>query len=243
MIHTYTAHLVKKTNLSSDIYRFSFVLDTDEVLEFIPGQYLILFVPQLGKDYARRLFSIISTPSQKDSFELLVQILPKGLASQYLLSVEPHEDVVFQGPAGMFKFTTGQKKSLFLATGTGIAPFRSILLSHLSNHRFSVELLWGIKTYNDLYLLDELKELAKKHKHFSFKVCLSREQSLEQIPQDDRPFIAQGRITNELEKTGNLSYKSEYHYYLCGAREVIESLRQLLYSKGIEKDKVTFEKF
>lgn len=243
MIYTYTAHLTKKTKLASDIYRFGFTIDTDEVFNFTSGQYLILFVPQTDKDYARRLFSIITPVSQKHGFELIVQILPGGLASHYLLTVEPHEDVVFQGPAGLFKFTTAQKKALFLATGTGIAPFRSILLSHLPIHSSPIQLLWGLKTYQDLYFLDELKELERRYNHFTFKICLSREKGLEHIPESDRKFIAQGRITDELFSEYPLLKKDKTDFYLCGRREIVESLRQLLYSQGIDKKQVFFEKF
>jgi ferredoxin-NADP reductase len=74
---------------------------------------------------------------------------------------------------------------------------------------------------------------------------LSREQNLEMISEEDRKYFMLGRVTTGLEKLiENFKLKTEnFDYYLCGSREVIESLKQYLSEKAAPKEQVYFEKF
>ena len=102
MLSTYKTLLTKKQQLNSSTYLYHFDLIEPKEIIFIPGQYVILKVPS-EKGPVSRLYSIASPNTKKNSFELIIEIIPGGLASNYLFSLKENTEVVFQGPAGLFK--------------------------------------------------------------------------------------------------------------------------------------------
>lgn len=237
MIQTYKTTLASKLQLNSDIYLFTFTLKDPSTLEFVAGQYLILFVPEADGTHLRRLYSIASSPSEKNSFKLLIQLVPQGKGSEYLRSLNVGDEAMFQGPAGMFTIRNSEKNIIFLVTGTGIAPIKSILESspNMKSHLF-----WGLKTYKDIYYLEEFKKIAEENKNFDFRICLSRETDFSGIPEEMKKYFTLGRITQSFEEK---YLNSAYDFYICGGKEVVESLKEYLLGKGIVKESIFFEKF
>ena len=238
MIKNYQTILTNKKQLVNNIYFFKFKLIEPLEISFIPGQYLILKVQ--GKP---RLYSIASSSLEKNTLEFI--------------------------PAGQFKLRENDKQKIFLVTGTGIAPVRSMLKSTLDigglkldkevgnlmledqssnfqsqnpasnfQHQTSIFLFWGLKTYKDVYLFDELKE-------FNLKICLSRESNLNMILEPDRQYFDLGHVDQVMERQlANYRLQiTDYEFYLCGGRNVVESLRQNLLSKNIPQEYIYFEKF
>jgi NAD(P)H-flavin reductase len=226
--------LNEKKLLVNNIYSFSFSVTAPQELNFIAGQYLMLKVPK-DASYVSRLYSIASTPKSKNKFELIVEIVPNGLGSTYLDSIAIGQEVEFMGPGGVFFVKKPEKKKIFLVTGTGIAPVRSMLLNGMENY----ELFWGLKTYRDVYLLEDIKP-------FNPTICLSREENLDQVPEADKKYFALGHVDACFEKKfNNLSADqlNEMEFYLCGGRHVVESLRIGLLAKNVLRENILFEKF
>lgn len=236
MLQTYQTRLSAKTQLTHDVYRLHFDLIEPRELIFIPGQYMIMMVPQPNGEPVRRLYSITSPGGQTGNFELIIKIEPFGKASTYVLNMPVGENVTFQGPAGVFQLKDNAREKVFLATGCGLAPIRSIIVSCIKNQ--PSRLFWGVPAYKDVYLLDELKNFQLAHPHFQFTICLSREQNLEMIPESDRKYFALGHINVCFEALPTLEY------YLCGSRHVTDSLKEfLLKDKDIPPDQIISEKF
>lgn len=230
MLITYKTILSKKSQLNSNTYLYHFdLLDPKEII-FKPGQYIILKVPS-DKGPVSRLYSIASSNNFKNSFELIVGLIPGGLASNYLFSLKEKTEVIFQGPAGLFSLRDNNSKKTFLVTGTGIAPVRSMINSKFEFRNSNLFIFWGLKNYKDVYLFEELKK-------FNIKICLSREENLDMIPEDDRKYFQIGHVDSCLEKQ-----KLNTDFYLCGGRLVVESLKQFLLSKNIPRENIIFEKF
>lgn len=250
MIETFHTHVVSKTKLTEDVYLIKFALVQPPEITFNPGQYLVLFVPQIGETHARRLYSIASPSTEIHSFELLAKIIPGGLASEYFLRMTIGEEVLLQGPAGRFIYQGNNRNKVFLATGTGLAPMRSMLKTLLPMNatplhttpytlpELTYHLLWGMPYYKDVYFLDEFKHLAATYPNFTFTIALSRETGLENVPETDRTHFKIGRITNDLAVELNNT-----DYYLCGNRDVVESLRNHLMEQKVDNTCVIFEKF
>lgn len=236
MLNTYKTILSKKIRLTSDVYLYHFDLLEPKEIKFSAGQYLMIKIP-INKGMVSRLYSIASSSLEKNSFELIIQIISSGLASNHLSNLKVKDEVVFQGPAGMFRLKENDRPKIFLATGTGIAPVRSMLESYQLPVT-SYKLFWGLKKYKDIYLFNELKE-------FNPKICLSREQNLKMIPDKDRKYFEMGHINECLEKqlTINNQQLTIFDFYLCGRREVVELLRLFLIKKGIMRENIYFEKF
>jgi len=236
MLLTYKTILSHKSQLNSNTYLYYFDLIEPKEIIFKPGQYVILKVPS-DKGPVSRLYSIASSNNEKKSFELIIGLIPGGLASNYLYSLKEKTEVIFQGPAGLFGLKDNNNSKTFLVTGTGIAPVRSMLISNIKNQKLI--LFWGLKYYQDVYLLNELKQWSNETmKQFEFKICLSREENLNMIPETDRKYFQLGHIDKALE-----TQLDNNEFYLCGGRLIVESLKQFLLAKNIPLENIIFEKF
>lgn len=248
MIETYKTQLVLKRQLTHDVWHLRFSLLSPSSLSFIAGQYMILKI----EDRGQRNYSILSSTAKKDSFELLVQIIPQGLASTYIENLALGAQIIFQGPAGRFVLNQNNRKKVFLATGTGIAPIFSMLessISHEGVYSSPMHLFWGLKTKEDVYFTDKLELLKKAYPHFSYTICLSREEDVSGIL-----CAKKGRInTHVLDYVGikdaqahdsTTTYlANEHDYYICGGRNVVEAVRQFVIGLGVLRENVYFEKF
>lgn len=233
MLTNYNTILFEKKQLTDNVYLFKFKLISPLEIDFIPGQYLILKVN--GRP---RLYSIASANTVKNNIEFIIELIPNGLASSYFSNLKINEEVVFHGPAGQFTVRNNDKQKIFLVTGTGIAPVRSILLSNSNSKNH--EVYWGLKYFKDTYLFDELKQLG------SLTLCLSRENDLNMVKASDRQFFSLGHIDScFFNKHGNFSVEqmNNFEYYLCGSREIVDSLKQFLLSKNILQENIILEKF
>lgn len=249
MLINIITQLSSKFKLTDDIYLFRFILVEPLEFSFNPGQYLILSVSQPDGQVVKRLYSIASSNEDKNNFELLVQIVPNGTASTYLENLNIGDKVSFQGPAGVFGIKENNKDKIFLVTGTGMAPARSIIKSKISNEK--IYLFWGLPYFNEVSLLDELKQFCQ-NPNFKFKICVSRETNLNTIKEEDRIHFTLGRVTKGLAELYEMLRTTpsetaftfnDFDYYLCGGRDVVEGLKTYLYDLGVEKENVIFEKF
>lgn len=271
MLNTFNTIFKESKRLAEDVYLFRFKLTEPKKLSFSAGQYMIIEIPQPDKTVKKRFISIASPQQNGLEFEGVMKIIPGGVASTFLLGLKEGDHVNFQGPAGMFTFQNNNRQNIFIATGTGIGPIRSILKTEIKKLRNldinylldpllslrgeekgrlisqfpSFYLYWGLRTLNDVYFFDELKQLTISNKQFSFKVCLSQEKTLEKIKEEDKNNFFLGRVTKELEdQIANHQLQiTAFDFYLCGAKEVVDSLRQYLLTKGALPDQVHSERF
>jgi len=203
-------------------------------LVFLPGQYLIFKAPK-DMGFVLRLYSIASSAKVSDGFEILLEVIPSGAGSSFLNSMEINKEVEFTGPAGQFTIKDPLKKKIFLVTGTGIAPVRSMILSGTENY----ELYWGMKTFLDLYLLEEIKHYENK------TICLSKETGT-------LPFVLNGIdccfghvdwVFDRKNAKATKEQLAKNDYYICGNREMVQSTSLFLMNKGVPKENIIIERF
>lgn len=242
MIHSYQAKLLEKKHLAGPVYRFSFSPPQDQNWTFQAGQYMIFQIPQADGYPLRRLYSVASPPSQKNTLTFIIEMVEGGIGTTYINNMAIGDSLTMQGPAGLFTYKPSERPVIFLATGTGIAPMYSMLAEHLkTTMKQDTYLLWGLKKCSDIYLFEELTLLANTYPQFHMRTCLSRETDLSAIAPEHMAYTLLGRVTKGLEEL-TTSYLS-YDYYLCGSKHVVESLRTDLTEKGVPKEHVYFEKF
>lgn len=239
MIQKYQAIFRNKKRLAPDVYSLFFDLPNRETIIFTPGQYMILFCPQDGKESARRLFSIVNAVQDNTSIELVVKIIPQGIASEYFMKMQPGESVLLQGPAGLFVLKQTPHKKILIATGTGIAPMLSMLRSQNPDSSADILLLWGLRKKDDVYLLEELNRLKQKNPKFDFRICLSQEEI--EVIKGENHFL-RGRVLVPLQKLIE-NETSLVEYYVCGNRTMVEDVRMYLLGKGIQKEHIIVEKY
>lgn len=246
MLQTYKTKLVHKQKHDGNIYVFRFICEDPDAVVFKAGQYLILHVPQSDGITKRKYYSISSPATGDRTFELLVKILPQGIGSDYLSSLELGAPATFEGPAGVFTLKDDDvhkgRSKIFIATGTGLAPVRSILLTHLPSHpEEKFILFWGVQTKESAYYLDELAELKKKHSNFDYMLFLSREKEL--APEDAHFTLGRVNIGLErLKEVEKIPFNS-VDVYISGVREIVESLHKYTLELGADPGHIVVEKF
>lgn len=233
------AFLISKKMVSLDVWHFFFYVGGDG-FEFTPGQYIILSIPG-SPTPLKRLYSFAGTNKDKNIFELLIKLVPDGKASEYLRTLNVGASLDVSGPAGLFSEQKTEVKKIYMVTGTGFAPIRSILTSPLRKSS-PTSLFWGLKNISETYMFEELYGLKTSDPSFSFYYCLSQQDSFNTIPADLLHYYRAGHI-DAVWSSITPTIDPESEYYLCGSRTVIESLRLLLLSKGVLKEKLYFEKY
>jgi ferredoxin-NADP reductase len=234
------AILISKKIVAPDVFHLFFNIE-DGSLEFSPGQYIILSVPNGASTTVKRLYSFAGSNKDKDVFELLIKLVPGGVASEFMRNLSVGGAIDVSGPAGLFLEQKTPARKIYMATGTGFAPIRSFITSHPENTLNSV-LFWGLKDLSETYMFEELLLIKNSNPLFSFYYCLSQQDSFDGIPAKLLHYFRTGHI-DAVWATTLPSINAEDEYYLCGSRTVIESLRLLLLSKGVSKDKLFFEKY
>ena len=243
MLITYTAILKTKKEIAPRVFHLQFSYPTDVNWSYQSGQYMIFHLPSLENEHpVCRLYSIASAPSQKNSLDFIIEIVPGGIGSSYIENMNEGDSITMQGPAGIFTLKTSDRDIVMLATGTGIAPMYSMIqeISNSKNQNPNIYLFWGLKYGKDIYLKQELDKLADENPNFQYSICLSREEK-----NIDDARCLKGRVTKGLENltTDDLRPTTDFDYYLCGSPHVVESLRSDLEAKCVPKNQVYFEKF
>jgi len=214
-------------------FRFAVLQSTplvpcEEAFTYQPGHFLSLKFT----DTAWRAYSIASHPDET-LIEFVVKYVENGTASKKFWETKVGDEFEFKGPFGDLRLSTNTDTHLvFCATGTGIAPFRSMILEEVKHPSpRKMTLLYGGKTANDLSYLDEIKTWAP---NLNVKLGLSREESTK----TELPWEA-CRITKFLEE----GTWENTEFYICGSGSMVKSVNELLETKEIPKDKIFMERF
>lgn len=151
-----------------------------EQFDFKPGQFVTLDLPIHEKPNKRwRSYSIASWPDGTNVFELLIVLAQGGAGTNYLFNeVREGDELSLRGAQGVFTLPDTITEDIFLiCTGTGIAPFRS-MVQYLKLHSrpiHNIHLVFGCRKKEDLLYFDELKKLEEQLPGFHYHPTLSRE--------------------------------------------------------------------
>jgi NAD(P)H-flavin reductase len=191
----------------------------------MPGQFVSFEVPRPNSSLpATRPYSIASSPNQRDAIQLVLNRVSGGPGSEYLFGLQQGDCTSFRGPAGAFVLRDSPRDLLFVATGTGIAPIRSMLqaLAEAASSR-SITLFWGLRSERDLYYQDELSTLRERLPRFSFVTTLSQPSNVWRG--------AAGYVTPLVD--AHVTDVTNLEVFLCGNGGMIRDVRGMLRSKGL----------
>ncbi len=215
------------------------ILSPEEGISYKPGQYIQLEVPKykLSKEPEYRAFSMASLPVETHSVELYVGLVEKGVVSTYVHEyLKRGEELVMRGPFGDFYYRDSERDILMIATGTGLAPIMSILrYIRAEQIQRKATLFFGTRTEEDLYCVEELREMEKQLHQFTFIPTLSRE------AESSRWAGKRGRVTGLIDDL--IPEGDDYDAYICGNPDMVDSCISQLTKKGIPEDHVYFDKF
>lgn len=202
--------------------------------DFIPGQFVTLDLPIHEKVNKRwRSYSIASWPDGTNVFELLIVLAQGGLGTTYLFNeVKPGSELIFRGAQGIFTMPGTLDKDLFLiCTGTGIAPFRS-MINYIQLHALPfkrIHLIFGCRRKEDLLYYDELKEMANILPGFYYYPTLSREHW-----EGHHGYVHP--IYMELCKD-----LPEADFFLCGWKHMLDEAKKHILEMGYDKKRIHIE--
>lgn len=192
-------------------------LQLEKAFEFHAGQVIAL---AMHPDDEPRLYSIASGTRQP-YLSILFDVKPDGELTPPLSMVQPDDTVYISEPFG--KFLCQEQPAIWIATGTGIAPFISLVESGLANN---IQLLHGARNIDKFFFQDYLKnKLGANYLRF----CTTESET----------DIIEGRLTTYLENTTNLPTNNKY--YLCGGSQMVIDVREILISKGVPFDNIIAE--
>ena len=186
---------------------------------FRAGQHISL---RIHGNHQSREYSVYSGAND-ENLEVLVKEVEKGYFSPRLRKLKAGDLVEVHGPFGRFGMnprTAETGKFVFIASGTGIAPFRSMIRTY---PKLDYTLIHGVRESTEAYDRDE-------YATDRYVLCTSR----------DSKGTYQGRLTGYLK---NCTFAPETHFYLCGNSNMIFDAVDILKEKGFERDQIHCEVF
>jgi ferredoxin-NADP reductase len=234
---TLAVRLVRPVSLSAQTKHLEFEVPAVPRFGFVAGQWLSFKTGKHDGEEITRAYSIASPPGEDSRFALCLNRVQDGFMSNFLCDMKVGDEIRCQGPFGDFILRPPLRDTIFIATGTGIAPFRSMLhwlLADPVRHQDKeLWLLFGNRTEEDIYYHEEFLDLATRHPNFQYLPTLSRGasdwQGLRGYVQEHVSGIVQGR--------------TDMHAYICGLDKMIKANRELLKGLGWDRKSILYEKY
>jgi CDP-4-dehydro-6-deoxyglucose reductase len=227
------ARLSDVWEIAPDVRHFVFEVPELEKFNFVPGQFVALTEQVNGKKIIRA-YSISSAPQDNNRFELCLNEVPDGHLSPYLFKMKAGDEISFTGPTGGFVLRNPPSDTILIATGTGIVPFRSILLRALSEHpEIQFTLLFGTRYENTILYNGEFEEMARAYSNFHYVPTLSRA--------GEEWKGCRGYVQHHLKNI--VGDRRDIDVFICGLKEMVDEVRAWLKEVGFEKKRIIYEKY
>lgn len=227
------ASIVSTELLAKDVLRVRVVAQAP--MSYHSGQYVTLWRDQT----TARSYSLASVPEiDGDSVELQVKRMPNGAMSEWLFEqASSGVTVELQGPMGNCFYLPGEADGalLLVATGTGLAPIYGIARDALAQgHSGPIHLIHGALDCEGLYLHEELSGISDAHDNFYYHASAlqgaEERDDISSTPLEALALSIAGGIDNP-------------RAYLCGAPELVNTLRKKLFLAGLGLSRIYADAF
>jgi ferredoxin-NADP reductase len=226
------AKLIETTEIAPEVRHFVFEVPEVGRFTFVPGQFVSMN-QVINEKKITRAYSIASAPSESNRFELCLNLVHEGLLSPRLFQMRPGDTIEIRRPLGMFVLRNPPRDSILIATGTGIAPFRSILKAQLHEKSQAFTLIFGVRHESHLMYRAEFEEMARRFPHFRFLPTLSR------------PTASwtgrSGHVQMHLGEA--IGDRRDVDVFLCGLKLMVDDVRNILKDMGFDRKQILFEKY
>ncbi|URK86376.1 ring-hydroxylating dioxygenase ferredoxin reductase family protein (plasmid) [Rhizobium sp. RCAM05350] len=203
-------------------------VDTDAPA-FLPGQYVNIDVPGSGQ---HRSYSFSTAPGET-RIGFLIKKIPGGVMSNWLERAEAGGKLDLTGPLGSFYMRKVERPLLFLAGGTGLAPFLSMLEMLAREHsQQQIHLIYGVTRDLDLVLVDEVEAYSGRLPNFTYSTVVAEEAS----SHPRKGWVTQHMPTEALNG-------GDVDVYLCGPPPMVDAVRKHFDDNGVKPNSFHYEKF
>lgn len=226
------AKLIEWRELYEGVRHFVFEAVGVERFVFTPGQF-VSFHQEVDGIAITRPYSIVSAPDG-NRFDLCLNRVEDGHLSPHLFAMQPGDSVEMSGPLGFFTLRHPDRGQVFVATGTGIAPFRSMLIDYLGKGGATqIHLLYGVRFESHLMYRDDFERLSREHTNFQFWPTLSRP--------DDGWTGRTGHVQRHLDEA--IDGRDGIDVYICGLKLMVDDVRGILKGQGFDRKRIIYEKY
>jgi len=225
---TFEATLVSSRAVTPRVKELVFERVDGRPFPFRAGQWVSLVLPMTDAkgERLRRAYSLASVPGPGSRFELVVTRVDEGVGSTWLHEAKVGTRLEVKGPQGTFQRAADAGPSLFVATGTGVAPFRGMVHDALAaGGEAPLWVLFGVRSPDDALYRDEFEALAKGHPRLRFLLTLSRPPP----GWTGRHGYVQGHV---LDLWKELATHGRPHAYVCGVKKMLLEVREVLKKQG-----------
>lgn len=236
--HLLEGQLVRSVWLSPQTKHLEFRVSDVGDFPFIPGQFITIKQPRLDGKAHSRAYSIASAPRSDAAFDLCLNRVEDGFLSNWLCDLEPGASVQFHGPHGRFVLRWPPADSIFIATGTGIAPIRSMVewlfAEPERNRGHEYWLVFGTRYEHSIYYRDEFEAIARGNANFHYVPTLSR--------CSDAWAGCRGYVQDHVRAI--VAGRNEMRAYICGLHQMVNATRELLKQElGWDGRQIIFERY
>ncbi len=242
-VKKFKSKVISIKDVTHDIKEVIFDLQGEEI-NFQAGRYVQLVVPPYNKikGTTQRAYSMSSKPNDKGVIEVLIRLVPGGIATTWVHThLEEGMEVELIGPFGDFERSETNATMICVAGGSGMAPFKSILYDMYEKGETDREVwyFFGARTTKDVLYMKEMMELDAKWDNFHFIAALSE-------PEKGSGWTGEtGMITDVLDnylKT-KISTGKDREGYLCGSPGMIGACNNVLTANTISLEKIYYDNF
>jgi len=209
------------------------IVECHDILEYKAGQ----FVNLQREDGLTRSYSIANTPQETKTLEFHIRRLPGGKFSEWVHDIlKVGDKLSVSEPQGHCFYIPERKEQgiLLVGTGSGLAPLVGILTDALSHgHSGNIHLFHGSSEKEDLYRIDEMRQLAKKHENFSYTPCISGGNLVDGFEAGRANTVALAKVTD----------LKGWRVFLCGHPEMISQMKTQVFLKGVSIDDIYTDAF
>ncbi len=238
-IEEYPVRVESIQDVTYDTRKVRFAFREKADFSFRAGMYVQVETPIYDglAEPVYRAYSIASPPSEQRFLDLIIRKVPRGICTTYVHELLlPGDRLKINGPYGDFYLRDTSAEAVFIAGGSGLAPFEAIL-ADMAERKIEkrVTLFFGAVSRRDLYDQELMADFEEKVPGFRAVPALSRP-----APEDSWEGET-GLITEVVAR----SYESMegMEGYLCGSPGMIDACIKVLTDKGIPEEKIYFDKF
>ncbi len=235
----YQGKFIRIEEVNPTVRRYWVEIPELEQIHFKPGQFMTFDLPIHEKRHRRlRSYSIASYPDGSNVLEFVIVLLEGGAGSTYLFNeVELGSELTLRGPLGVFTLPETldpSKEICFICTGTGVAPFRS-MLQDIRNRAIPyppMRLIFGTRYEEGILYREEMEQLTKELTDFNYHITLSRAENWDGEKGYVHPLYERLYANNK-----------EVIFYLCGWNVMLDEAKQRLLKMGFDKKQIRYESY
>jgi benzoate/toluate 1,2-dioxygenase reductase subunit len=200
----YSTQLLDRRFLSDEAFEIN--LSRPPGFSFHPGQRVALILDRVTREYS------IASPPEQRGLTLCIRLVDQGKLSPQLAHLNLKSELALEGPLGHFLYQPTDRRSIFVAGGTGVAPYRAMVAHGLRPTIF----IQGAPNIKEAYYYSWFRRRLD-----NYVLCLSQDHSFPGEGTEAYP----GRVTDYL--THHL-VKGPYDFYVCGGPQLVRDVVALI---------------